>query len=217
LSSRRRAALILAISLGISGEFVAGPPSRKKAPEGLDEEKDSRGVMVSKELIPNTTYWEQAVASSPKDVTLHLALGNALALNKRFEEAIREYRNVLRLYPESKAAWNNIGSVYRALGRYGDALGAYRKAVELDSHYGLAYYNMGAVYDSQGYYDQAIKYYSLGVRYNPGLTDSKKNPQVVNNKRLYAVLLQNYVDTAGSLALPLEPAYPENPGKMPEN
>jgi tetratricopeptide (TPR) repeat protein len=207
-----RASLILALCMTLGGEVLAGP-AKKIAPEGLDDNGDLHGITVSKDLIPNVTYWEQAVASAPDDVTLHLALGNALALNKRFEEAIREYRKVLRLYPESKAAWNNIGSVYRALGKPADALGAYRKAIALDPRYGLAYYNMGAVYDSQGYYDEAIENYSLGIRYDPKLTDSRKNPQIVTNKRLYAVLLHNYVVTAGSLVLPLEPAYPNTQEK----
>lgn len=216
MTRRLRAVPVLAVSLMLCAGVLAGPPAKKSAPEGLEESGDLPGISVSKELIPNVAYWEQAVASAPDDVTLHLALGNALALNKRFQEANREYRKVLRLYPESKAAWNNIGSVYRATGKSGEALGAYRKAVALDPRYGLAYYNMGAVYDSQGYYDQAIENYSLGIRYDPQLTDSRKNPQVVTNKRLYAVLLHNYVQTAGSLVLPLEPAYPNTQGKKEE-
>ena len=209
-----RALPVLAISLMLCAGALAAPPAKKSPTEGLEGTGDLHGISVSKELIPNVTYWEQAVASAPDDVTLHMALGNALALNRRFGEAIREYRKVLRLYPESKAAWNNIGSVYRAMGKGGEALGAYRKAVALDPRYGLAYYNMGAVYDSQGYYDQAIENYSLGIRYDPELTDSRKNPQVVTNKRLYAVLLHNYVQTAGSLVLPLEPAYPDTREKQ---
>src|SRR5262245_51364564 len=115
-----------------SGTWAA---PKKSAPEGLDDNGDLQRIAVTKDLIPNVTYWEKAVASTPDDVTLHLALGNALALNKRFEEANREYRKVLRLYPESKAAWNNIGSVYRAMGKSGEALGAYRKAIALDPRY----------------------------------------------------------------------------------
>src|SRR4030095_7004933 len=135
------------------------------------------------------------------------------ALNRRFNEAVQEYQKVLRVYPEYKAAWNNLGSAYRAMGKMSDALGAYKKAVAQDPRYGLAYYNIGAVYDHMGYYDKALKNYSLGIRYDPTLTDSKKNPQGVPNNRLYAVFLQNYVAPAGAVAFPLEPAYPENPSQ----
>ena len=187
-------------------------PAQQNVPPALDQmdgEEDSHVVHVSKERIADVDYWRGAVDSTPEDVTLRLALGNALALNRKFPEAIKEYKQVIRIYPESKAAWNNLGSAYRGMGKMSQAIGAYRKALERDPSYGLAYYNIGAVYDSRGYYDKALKNYSLAIRYDPSLTDSKRNPQVVNNRRLYAVLLQNYVQSAGSLALPLEPAYPE--------
>ena len=181
------------------------------APPVMDPMPEYQTVHVSKERIADVAYWQDAVAGSPDDVTLKLALGNAYAMNRRFDEAIQQYEQLLRIYPESKAAWNNLGSAYRATGKMNDALNAYKKAVDRDPRYGLAYYNIGAVYDHMGYYDKALKNYSTAIRFDPTLTDSKRNPQVVTNKRLYAVLLQNYVASAGSLALPLEPAYPEKP------
>jgi tetratricopeptide (TPR) repeat protein len=196
-----------------AGTALAASPDEPSAPLALDQRKEDSALTVSKELLADTGYWEQAVIGSPEDVTLHLALGNAYALRRMYAPAIKEYRGVLRVYPESKAAWNNLGSVHRATGKMSEALDAFRKALKLDSRYGLAYYNMGAVYDSEGHYDRALRNYSLAFRYDPSLFDSKENPQVVMNKRLYAVLLQNYVESAGSLVLPLEPAYQESPGK----
>jgi tetratricopeptide (TPR) repeat protein len=197
--------LLASTAQGIAQETQAPPTVLDAAGEEYPV------VRVSKERISDVGYWQQALAAAPDDVTLQLALGNAYALNRRFKEAIQEYEHLLRTYPESKSAWNNLGSANRALGKMNDALNAYKKALDQDPRYGLAYYNIGAVYDHMGYYDKALKNYSVAIRYDPTLTDSKRNPQVVTNKRLYAVLLQNYVESAGSLALPLEPAYPENP------
>jgi tetratricopeptide (TPR) repeat protein len=196
----------------LAGGVAWGSPSgADTAPPVLDAGQEYPIVQVSKERISDVGYWQQALVADPDDVTLQLALGNAYAMNQRFQEAIREYKKLLNTYPESKAAWNNLGSAYRASGKMSDALDAYKKAAERDPRYGLAYYNMGAVYDHMGYYNKALKYYSQAIRLDPTLTDAKRNPQVVTNKRLYAVLLQNYVESAGSLALPLEPAYPDNP------
>ena len=170
-------------------------------------------VTVPKERLSDASYWEAAVAAEPGDVTLHLALGNAYAMNRRLSEAAAQYKEVLRIYPESKSALNNLGSVYRAMGKSSEALEAYRKALKLDPHYGLAHYNIGTIYQRQGYFDEAVVSYGKAIKYDPGLTDSKRNPQVVANKLLFVVLLHNYVESAGSLALPLEPAYPDNPEK----
>ncbi|MCI0656315.1 MAG: tetratricopeptide repeat protein [Acidobacteria bacterium] len=198
------------LALLLGSTVRASAQGADSAPPVLDAVGDYQTVRVPKERIADVAYWQEALAAAPDDVTLRLALGNAYAMNRRFPEAIQEYEKLLRIYPESKAAWNNLGSAYRADGKMSDALSAYKKAVDRDPRYGLAYYNIGAVYDHMGYYDKALKNYSVAIRFDPTLTDSKRNPQVVTNKRLYAVLLQNYVESAGSLALPLEPAYPEN-------
>jgi len=203
--------LFLVLLLGSAAPVV--PQETDTAPPVMDAMQEYPLIHVSKERIADVSYWQEALTGAPDDITLQLALGNAYALNRRYNEAAQEYQKVLRVYPEYKAAWNNLGSAYRAMGKMSDALGAYKKAVAQDPRYGLAYYNIGAVYDHMGYYDKALKNYSLAIKYDPTLTDSKKNPQVVTNKRLYAVLLQNYVESAGSLALPLEPAYPENPSQ----
>jgi len=203
--------MFLALLLGSAAPVI--PQEADTAPPVMDAMQEYPLIHVSKEHIADVGYWQDALTSAPDDITLQLALGNAYALNRRFNEAAQEYQKVLRAYPEYKAAWNNLGSAYRAMGKMNDALGAYKKAVAQDPRYGLAYYNIGAVYDHMGYYDKALKNYSLAIKYDPTLTDSRKNPQVVTNKRLYAVLLQNYVESAGSLALPLEPAYPENPNE----
>ena len=184
--------------------------TRATAAGSLDDEGT---VAVPKERLSDSAYWESAVAAEPGDVTLHLALGNAYAMNRRLSDAAAQYKEVLRIYPESKSALNNLGSVYRAMGKPSEALEAYRKALKLDPHYGLAHYNIGTIYQQQGYFDEAVDSYGKAFKYDPGLTDSKRNPQVVANKLLFVVLLHNYVESAGSLALPLEPAYPDNPEK----
>ena len=207
--------LALASALAVS---AIGPAPRAAsqqepgatAPGSLD---DSAPVSVPKERLSDIPYWEGAVAAAPEDVTLHLALGNAYAMNRRLREAAAQYKDVLRIYPESKSALNNLGSVYRAMGKQNEALEAYRKALKLDPRYGLAHYNIGTIYQQQGYFEEAVESYGQAFKYDPSLTDSKRNPQVVANKLLFVVLLHNYVESAGSLALPLEPAYPDNPVK----
>jgi tetratricopeptide (TPR) repeat protein len=160
------------------------------------------------EVARDVNFWQARTAESPEDVTIRLALGNAYALNNRFEEAVREFHRVTHDYPEYKSAWNNLGSAYRAMGRKSRALDAYQRAVKIDPSYALAYYNIGVVYDSAGQYQKALEYYGKAVKFDPKLLDPKKNPQVVKNSRVFAVLLHNYLEASSTLALPLEPAYP---------
>ena len=204
--------LSAAFLLSLIHAAQAPGPAEPAPPPEAEPVADTGGRVVDAATAADVPYWEQQVAESPEDVTVRLALGNAYAIRNRYSEAAREYRKVLRDYPEYKSAWNNLGSAYRAMGRKGRALDAYGKALKLDPRYALVYYNMGVIYDSAGEYDRALEYYGQAFKYDPGLMDPKRNPQVVTNRRVFAVLLHNYLESAGTLALPLEPAFPS-----PEN
>jgi tetratricopeptide (TPR) repeat protein len=203
--------LFLAAAVLLGPTHAAQAPGTTEPPP-MEMEAEPPARVIDAQTAADVFYWEEQVAGSPGDVTVRLALGNAYAMNHRYAEAVREYRKVLGDYPESRPAWNNLGSAYRAMGRKSRALDAYRRAVKIDPLYGLAYYNIGVIYDSAGEYDRALEYYGLAFKQDPTLADPKKNPQVVTNRRVFAVLLHNYVESAGTLALPLEPAYP-----APEN
>lgn len=165
-------------------------------------------LQARRERMRDISAWKEAVAGSPDDVTIRLALGNAYALNHRHPQALKEYRKVVELYPDYTVAWSNMGSSYRALGQHSKALAAYRTVLQIQPNNALAHYNMGAVYDASGNYDKAIEYYALAFRLDPQLTDLQYNPQVATNDFVFAATLSNYVTTAGGIALPLEPAYP---------
>jgi tetratricopeptide (TPR) repeat protein len=183
------------------------PPSPPPQPQTAPSEKPT-DMRLASEMARDIIYWQMKITESPEDVTTRLALGNAYAMNNRFEDAVREYQRVTHDYPDYKSAWNNLGSAYRAMGRKSRALDAYQRAVKIDPQYALAYYNMGVVYDSAGHFQKALEYYGMAVKYDPTLLDPRKNPQVVRNNRVFAVLLHNYLESSNNLALPLEPAFP---------
>ena len=203
--TRPRSLPLLAVVTALA-LMTAQAPSAQEDPQ---TEPATPGIRdQTPEMARDIDYWTEVLTEAPDDATFRLALANAYAFNNRLEDATREYRKVLRSYPSYKIAWNNLGSAYRAMGKKGQALRAYRAALELDPHYGLAYYNIGVVYDSEGYYERAIENYGLAVRYDPKLIEIQHNPQVVTNRYLFAILLNNYIESAGALALPLEPALP---------
>ena len=58
--------------------------------------------------------------------------GNALLIQKRYEEAIECYDKVIRLNPEDYHAWHNKGESLKELGRDDKAEECFAKAKELD-------------------------------------------------------------------------------------
>lgn len=109
----------------------------------------------------------------------------------------------LRLEPQNTTLWMNLGTIQRTTLDFGPAATSFKKAITFDPINALAHYNLGAVYDAQGHYDDAIEEYRRALVLDPGLSDPRKNPQVVNNENLLAVQLEIYHSQSASLGLPL--------------
>lgn len=150
----------------------------------------------------------EKVARYPGVAFLRNELGNLLAQKGRLGEAAEQYRTAVEIQPEMVVALNNLGVVEEAMGRHADAESAYRKAIKMSPLYALAHYNLGRVYDAQGVYDAAIEQYQKAIELDPGLLDVRRNPQIVSNRHLAAVLIGSYIDRGGSMLLPSQSAYP---------
>jgi tetratricopeptide (TPR) repeat protein len=85
---------------------------------------------------------------------------NALVLNDALNLANRYYRDgdfkkarellesIIGQYPDNPRAHNNLGVVYRELGRYEEALVEYKTTTTLDPRHASAYNNMGVIFKS---------------------------------------------------------------------
>jgi Tfp pilus assembly protein PilF len=73
--------------------------------------------------------------------------------------------NVLKHYPESHVAHNNIANAWRLEGRYEDAIGEFMKALEIKKHPKI-YANLGAVYRKLNRIDDALKAYDDAIALN---------------------------------------------------
>src|SRR5215216_5565274 len=60
----------------------------------------------------------------------------------RIEQAVKEYSEAIRAFPNLAAAHNNLGSAHFAAARFEEAAAAFRHAAELDKNYGQAYFNL---------------------------------------------------------------------------
>jgi tetratricopeptide (TPR) repeat protein len=74
---------------------------------------------------------KQALALSPKHLSLYNNLGNALLKSGRYREAIIEYKKILSLNPEYSFAYGGIGDALLHLGDISGAKETFEKAVSL--------------------------------------------------------------------------------------
>jgi serine/threonine-protein kinase len=117
-------------------------------------------------------YYRAALASRPGTAVGYCAVGDALRLQNRIEEAIDYYKNALRLDRGYSRAHSNLGLALQAQGRLDEAINCYRKALECDPDYGWAHYNLANALRLQGRIDEAYNHYQQVIRVDP------KNPEV---------------------------------------
>lgn len=83
-------------------------------------------------------------AASPEEQKALARNGRGLDLfsKGKYEQALKEYAEALKLYPPLAAAHNNMGSAYFALARYQDAARCFREAARAEPSYAQAHFNL---------------------------------------------------------------------------
>jgi len=116
--------------------------------------------------------------------TLDVTTGNYLILNNygialaqegRLDEAILQYQEALRIWPNSANAHVNMGAALAHQGKYAEAIGHYNEALRRIPDYALAHGNLGKALASLGRLDEAIAHYDEALRLDPSLADVHLN------------------------------------------
>jgi tetratricopeptide (TPR) repeat protein len=178
------------------------PTQAPAKPAAAPARKPNRAVPLNLDALL------EKVARYPDNAYLVNEVGNQLLLHGRRKDAEERFERAVKLDPDFAAAWNNLGVVRLALDKKTEAAAAYRRALKIQPNYALAWYNLGVTLDRQNLYDESLKAYETAFVLDPGLLDVKKNPQVVTNKRIAAVMSQTYIDRGGTVVFPLESSYP---------
>ena len=91
------------------------------------------------------------------------------------EEAIREFKETIRLQPGATNAYYNLGTIYGNLGRWEEAIEAYRAAIIAEPRNADAYLNLGTTYGSLGRYEEAIQVFKQALEVFPGELKARHN------------------------------------------
>lgn len=86
---------------------------------------------------------------------------------EKYTEAEKEYRESLRLYPDSSSALKGLGLVLYRQGKFNQAEPLFKRAIALDPKNAWAYINLGATYTMLKRFEDAEKIYlkadSMGI------------------------------------------------------
>jgi tetratricopeptide (TPR) repeat protein len=108
-----------------------------------------------------------------EDSWAHFALGNYCFIERRTEEAVREYLKAIDLNPNFAIAYGSLGRALVFDGQYEDAVSYFQKAFRMSPHdplIAILYSGMGTANYYAHRYDEAIEWCRKATRERPGYT-----------------------------------------------
>ncbi len=105
----------------------------------------ARTLPYARVWADDLTFWTDVATKVPGDALPNLELANALQDREQLPEAERALQRALagKAYPEARVmAYNNLGILYRRMGRYDESLKAFADGVRIRPHPSL-YHNLG--------------------------------------------------------------------------
>ena len=117
---------------------------------------------------------------------------------KRYDDAIRDYTEAIRLNPQYANAYVNRGSAYGNKNDYDRAIADYNEALRLNPQYADAYFNRGLAYRNKNDYDRAIADYTEAIHLNPQYANAYNNRGYVYlSQKQYALALNDFTYALG--------------------
>ena len=91
------------------------------------------------------------------------------------EEAIRSYKEAIRLNPQCIEAYIGLGNVQYVTGNFEDAISLYKEAIKLEANYSIAHNNLGMAQEGKKDFRAAVASYEKAIRLNPQYIEAHKN------------------------------------------
>jgi Flp pilus assembly protein TadD len=111
--------------------------------------------------------YEMEIARAPDDAALHDDAAMLYLELRRYDDAIRHFRTVLRLKPNSAVAHYNLGTALTFARQLDEAAREYQAAIRIDPLYPKAHNNLGNVWLAEQRYDEAIREFEEVVKLQP--------------------------------------------------
>ena len=123
----------------------------------------------NKQLDEADTLFQAAIKGAEENapVTWYIALGQIETERGNLEKARRYYIVAVQLYPDTTAAYNNLGHVLLKLNRIDEADAVFRQALTLNKTLASAAYGRGEVAAKRGQFLVAKRFYEQAIQQSP--------------------------------------------------
>ena len=166
----------------LADHFHGSPSQRQRMAQALLVPAVLIIVLLSARAWFQTRTWrdpltlsQHAVRVTSDNFRQFNNLGILLADQGRYDEAISNYFESIKINPDFAWARNNLGNALMLQGRLHAAIREFRKALQLNPDYAEAQNNMGIAMAKQGKLDEAISCFMASLKANPDKAERQKN------------------------------------------
>jgi len=147
-------------------------------------------------------YSRKAIAANPSYIPAHLYLADALLTQRKFDQAIEQYRQVLAIQSDNYDAHNKLGFILGEQGLTEDALKELRLSLAIKPDQAAPHFYMGRIFMRIHQFPEAVGEYTQALSFDPA------NVAVHNNLGAALFQLGDYEKAAAQFsdALRIDPA-----------
>jgi tetratricopeptide (TPR) repeat protein/4-amino-4-deoxy-L-arabinose transferase-like glycosyltransferase len=132
-------------------------------------------IQRNRDYISDIAIWDDTVAKCPQNPRAHQNLGFALSQIGKFQEAIEQYEQALRIKPDYAEAHRNLGIALSQIGKFQEAIGQYEQALRINPDFAKAHNNLGVALSRIGKTQEAIGQYEQALRIEPDFAEAHHN------------------------------------------
>lgn len=125
----------------------------------------------------------KAIAANPKYFPAHINYGNGLAMQGKFDSAIKAYREAGRLAPKSPLPIYSQGVVAENQDRFEEALALYKKALEIDPKFEDGLFSAAAMHANLKQFSDAKVLLKKLLDLNPQAEDARQMLEAIDRKK----------------------------------
>jgi tetratricopeptide (TPR) repeat protein len=146
-------------------------------------------------------HYQAAIEAYSKAPEMTAIIWNKMGISYQMmfnsKDAMRCYRESLKIDPRNAQVLNNLGTVFASLKEYSQSDRLYRKALKVDPHNAPILKNLGTNLLAEKKYDKGWELYQEAIKADPQIFADRSNPKVENPATVQERGAMNYYMALG--------------------
>ena len=127
------------------------------------------------QVVKGHPQYNQALQTKPVYADIYINLGTALAMQRKYDEALVFLEKARKLNPKFADIYANIGSLYLMQGKWREALEELGQAAVLNPKDARIQGGLAQCFHELGRLDKAIEHYQAALKLNPSMLEARFN------------------------------------------